>query len=69
MTPLARVLEAQRLLRSAIHLLEQARDAAPTHPLATSLAVAAHDAASTERGLDLVVFALRDVADPTRGVR
>jgi hypothetical protein len=66
---LASVLKAQHQLRAAIRLLQQARDAEPTHLIRTELATTAHDLARVERSLDAVTFALRGISDPTRGVR
>jgi hypothetical protein len=68
-SPLAAVLKAQHQLRSAAYLLLKASEATSEGPLASQLAAAWHDVLATERGVDAVVFALRDVADPTRGVR
>lgn len=69
MTPIDAVTKAQRQLRSVIHLLTEAYEHAPNLALAVALTSARKDIAATERSLDAVAFALRDVADPTRGVR
>lgn len=69
MKPLARVLKAQCLISEAHSLLAQARALEPNRLLRTSLLTAERDLIATERSLDAVTHALRDIADPTRGVR
>jgi hypothetical protein len=68
-TPLARVLKAQRHLRKASHLLHQAGFAETTLSTSRILHGYANDLTSTARNLDAVAFSLRDIADPTRGGR
>jgi len=69
MKPLTAVERAQSHMRSAARLLEQGKDVAPTPRVAAELRAASLDLLARERSLDLVLYTLRDLADPTRGVR